>query len=716
MAPFRVFLLALVGALSLPLSAQDLYDTTTLRTFALTFPSANFIQQMRDNYASQTPIPATLVVDGVTYPNVGVRIRGNTSYSAVVAAGSQKFSFKIDMDFIDPNQDLMSYDSINLNNAYRDPTFSREVLYNNFVARFMPHPRSNNVLLTLNGQNWGVYANVQQPDKRMLRDHFANPDGLRIRCENNPNGPGLTYAGTNPASYNGYEIQEPGGLANPLQALIDVTNAVTNFPTNNPTAIDALFAIDPSSWSVVFENLLTDDDSYLNKGCDFMTYRDPVDGRMHLLQRDANEAFTASTWTVLRNFTATNKPVLSRVLSNPATRQRFYSHYRVALRDLTLAYFNPQFDAQQALLNQAVIDDPKKLYTHAQFVSNFTSAVTFTGGTVPGLRQFVTDRGNFLRGGSNVELNAPGPTITEVRPSSNRPRPSDTVHISARVAPVAPASVGSVALFVRATAALQFSELPMRDDGLSGDGAAGDGVYGAALPFTAAPGQRVQYYVGAVSTNTYLSASYSPELSELDPLTLEFAVSQADGMRITEWMYSGGVGGGEFVEFTNLSANPIDLTGWTYNDSAAVAAGFSLSPFGVVAPGESVVLTEVNDATFRTIWSLAPSVKVIGSLGAVSGNNLGRNDQINLYDAGGGLIDRLTYGDENLPGTIRTQLRSGQAGCAALGLNTVNAWQLSSVGDAYGSVNSSAGETGAPGRYPLPNCPRDALFANGFEN
>ena len=79
------------------------------RTFALTFDQPDWEAQLRANYVSQVPIAADLVLDGVLYENVGVRIRGNTSYTAL-PAGSQKFSLKIETDFIDPDLEVMGYD------------------------------------------------------------------------------------------------------------------------------------------------------------------------------------------------------------------------------------------------------------------------------------------------------------------------------------------------------------------------------------------------------------------------------------------------------------------------------------------------------------------------------------------------------------------------------------------------------------------------------
>jgi predicted extracellular nuclease len=192
-------------------------------------------------------------------------------------------------------------------------------------------------------------------------------------------------------------------------------------------------------------------------------------------------------------------------------------------------------------------------------------------------------------------------------------------------------------------------------------------------------------------------------------LVVAMTSSSQGAMRITEWAYQGN--GGEYIEFTNTGAAPIDLTGWSYDDDSQLPGVFSLSPLGVVAPGESVVITESTAASFRTAWSLAPTVKVLGGYT----NNLGRADQINLFD-GASLVDTLTYGDQTFPGTIRTQNISGNPiSLAALGADDVAQWQLSFVGDAYGSYLSTLGDLGNPGigTYVVPEPSTVALMVLG---
>ncbi|MBX3356259.1 MAG: lamin tail domain-containing protein [Phycisphaeraceae bacterium] len=186
------------------------------------------------------------------------------------------------------------------------------------------------------------------------------------------------------------------------------------------------------------------------------------------------------------------------------------------------------------------------------------------------------------------------------------------------------------------------------------------------------------------------------------------------GMVLTEYMYQGP--GGEFVEFTNLSDAPIDMTGWKLDDSNLLGGPdgpFDLSAFGVVAPGESVIVTESAADAFRAAWGLSASVKVIGDLGKPFGNQLGRNDEINIYDDACNLVDRLTFGDQAFPGSIRAQNSSGWVPESALGANDPFAWVLATVGDAQNSYASTGNDKGNPGFYPRVTQPSTPGDANG---
>jgi hypothetical protein len=76
------------------------------------------------------------------------------------------------------------------------------------------------------------------------------------------------------------------------------------------------------------------------------------------------------------------------------------------------------------------------------------------------------------------------------------------------------------------------------------------------------------------------------------------ATASMGQIRITELMYSGD--DGEFIEIANIGNAAIDLTGWSYDDSSRTAGAFSLTAFGILAPGEAAIISELDAATFRS--------------------------------------------------------------------------------------------------------------------
>lgn len=179
-------------------------------------------------------------------------------------------------------------------------------------------------------------------------------------------------------------------------------------------------------------------------------------------------------------------------------------------------------------------------------------------------------------------------------------------------------------------------------------------------------------------------------------------------VRITEWAYAAGTG--EYFELTNTGATAVDMTGWSYDDDSNTPGSFDLSSFGLIAAGESIVVTEAVAADFRAAWGLPGNIRILGG----NTNNLSRNDIINIYDATTAQVDRLAFGDQNFAGTIRTQNRGGvPSSLAALGANNPALWNfadlipgggvynLAGIASVSGVLVSNVGDTGNPG-YFLP--------------
>lgn len=164
-------------------------------------------------------------------------------------------------------------------------------------------------------------------------------------------------------------------------------------------------------------------------------------------------------------------------------------------------------------------------------------------------------------------------------------------------------------------------------------------------------------------------------------------------VRITEWMYNtNSAASGEFFELTNFGNTAVDFTGWSYDDDSRVAGTVSLASFGIVAAGESVIVTELTATAFRNLWNLAADVKVLGNLTV----NLGREDEINIFN-GNVLVDRLSYDDRQGLGPRTTGTSAVPGSLSIVGSNQAAGWVLSQVGDVHGGFANKVGELGSPG-------------------
>ncbi|MBI4327561.1 MAG: CotH kinase family protein, partial [Chloroflexi bacterium] len=183
-----------------------LYDRTLLRTMSLTFTQANWQTLLANGRSAGTNVYCSqLTLDnGAANYGVGARYRGNTSYTGFGGGAPVKKSINLELDHSMTNQDLMGYDTVNLNNAYQDETILRESLYFNIMRNYTVCPAGCLMQLYINGANWGVYSFAQQQDRRLINEYFPSSEGDRWRAPNMGAGGGGPGGGTTGASSLGY--------------------------------------------------------------------------------------------------------------------------------------------------------------------------------------------------------------------------------------------------------------------------------------------------------------------------------------------------------------------------------------------------------------------------------------------------------------------------------------------------------------------------------
>jgi hypothetical protein len=365
--------------------STGLYREDTVRTIFLTFDQPDWWTLLGDNYDAQIPIAATMLYNGNTYDSVGVRFKGSTSYF-MLPPGTEKKSFDIDMNYFVNGQDVGGYTTLNLNNSFQDNSFMREVVYEHFIRRHIPSAKANFTKLVINGENWGLYLNVQGLNGSFIDQWFFSNDGDRWRADRPPGSPGmggpwgdgtaaLNYHGPDTVDYQGYYTLQDANEAHPWDRLVKVCDELNNTPIAQlEDSLDKYMNIDRVLWHLASENAWADDDSYIYKGkMDYSLYWEAESQRMTTLEYDGNTVLGSMdlNWSPFYNAGDVNYPLLNRLLAVPQLRQRYLAHLRTIIAEQLDATISSQLiDDYHTLIDTIVQNDTKKLMTYAQFTSS----------------------------------------------------------------------------------------------------------------------------------------------------------------------------------------------------------------------------------------------------------------------------------------------------------------------------------------------------------
>jgi len=373
------------------------YDLGTLRTVFLQFEAEDWEDELAAFYNTDVDVPATMIVDGKTYQEVGVHFRGNSSYRMVPLG--YKHSLNLALDFAHPKQDLGGYQTLNLLNSNNDPTFVRTMLYAEIARHYIPTPRVNLMRVVINGESWGIYVSVEQFNRDFVKEWFNTRDGARWKVPGSPRGRGgLEYLGDDPTPYRRiYEIKSKDDEQS-WSALIALTRVLNETPLEDlETALAPHLDVDGALKFLALEAVMVNSDGYWTRASDYSIYQD-AGGRFHVLPYDFNETLGSAdgrggfgerggpSLDPLVGLGDSTKPLRSRLLAVPALRARYLGYVRdIAERWLQWRVLEPIVTSAQALIADDVRTDTRKLDTFEAFERG-----------VDGLQAFVTRRRTFL--------------------------------------------------------------------------------------------------------------------------------------------------------------------------------------------------------------------------------------------------------------------------------------------------------------------------------
>lgn len=592
--------------------APKYYQEDVLETVYLDFPNTNYWDQLTANYNSKTPIEATLRYKDKTLQQVGVRFRGLTSYQRA----NRKKSFDIDLEWKIDGQDLNGYNSIKLNNGFEDESSMREVLYNNLSRKNIASAKANFVRLIINGEDFGVYANVQKLNKDHAKEWFLDNEATRWRAEKPAGATGgtpgvggggfggifgagrstLNDLGEKGTAYTNDYTLKHSNVADPWQ---DLANAAhTMGVVSQEYLIEELsqyMDIDAALWFVASENIFMDDDGYINKGgMDYYVYYDVATGRIVPIEYDGNSAFHAAfnaTWVPLYKLSDANFPLISKLLNIPQLRQRYLAHYRTIIEEsLNPAVSLAKLEQYKALIGPALsANNIVRQYTYAQHQT-----------AVESLKSTINTRYQTLQ--AHADVKAPVITISNVVDSvggraSTRPSDTQAVDITATVSIAE--GVSAVNLYYGTGLMGGFKKLVMS--------AGSNGQYKAQIP-PQAKASFVRYYIEAVANNAAKSVAYNPKGAEHDVYIYQVLAGAPAGspVVINEVMASNSKTAkdeagdyGDWIELFNNSDQAVSLAGWYLTDEDTNLKRWAL-PAGTNIPARGTLIVWADEKTITT--------------------------------------------------------------------------------------------------------------------
>jgi hypothetical protein len=601
-------------------ASEGFYDESTIDTIYLYFEQADYWTQMQDNYCDKINVLASLVYQGETFDSVGVRFKGQTSYANTNGTGggpggggvlTDKKSFNIELDWI-KNHDINGYETLNLNNCYQDPSFLKEILFENIARDYIPAAKVNFVELFINDESWGLYPSVQQLDKKHAGEWFLDDECSRWRaedpettsagCGGSGGGPGgggpgsgpdfgagsssLNYLGDAVEDYTSHYTLKKSYVDNSWEALIEACLAVDNAANFEDvyTELNQALDVDATLWHLATEIIFSDDDSYIHKGgMDYYVYYDKATERILPMEYDGNSVMSNSndSWSPFYNQNDEEFALLNKLLAIPELRQRYIAHFRTILEEKFPAdYINEKIDDYADFIDLHVSNDPQKIYSYNEFIAG-----------VEDLKGYFSSRKTYLE--SNAELMEESLEILSLSYSVNgveeaQPTDGDKVIVQVEIEESSAAMVSQLVLYYATGIMGVFEKIAMTD-------LDGDLVFEVEIPEFPS-NTYVRFYVEAISEQGV--RTYEPVGAEHDVYVYKVASSgiTTDGVVINEVMASNSsVVADEFgeyddwIELYNNSSEAIDLSNYYLSDRYDSLYKWTF-PVGTIIEGNSYLI------------------------------------------------------------------------------------------------------------------------------
>ena len=366
-----VVLAVLVSAPAMAQTQDDLFNPEVLQRIELWLHESDW-EKLKANFQENTYYPADVIWNGQTAPNAGIRSRGLGSRRGA------KPGLRVDFDRYSSGRQFLGLKSLVLDNLSQDFSGIKETVSMRFFTRLgIPAPRETHTRLFVNGRYAGLYAIVESVDKTMMGRVFGSigdniqNDGYLFEYNYVLGAPWrFEHLGSALAPYQErfdpktHESKSDVDKWGPIEELVRMVNET---PSDRfEQTIGPRLDLGAFVRYIAAQNFIAQDDGFNGyEGMNnFYFYRLEDSTRHTFIAWDEDVGFLGPDFGIT---TRLDDNVLTRKTLELAAYRAQYFDALVEAATSAADWMRQEMQRQLDLINQAMLEDPQKPYTNAEY-------------------------------------------------------------------------------------------------------------------------------------------------------------------------------------------------------------------------------------------------------------------------------------------------------------------------------------------------------------
>ena len=276
----------------------DLFDSSVVHAIEVDFDQADYDTMIATFSATSDKewISATITIDGTTYEDVGLRLKGNSSLfdlTAETSGNPEDLPWLIRLNKFIDGEDHQDYEEIVIRSNSTETSLNEAVAQELLASIGLAAQSPIATAFTVNGNETELRLAVENPDEEWYEDNFSNEDGLLYKADSDGD---YSYRGDDPDAYTDIFDQKVG--EDDLAPLIDFLDFINN--SDDETFAGELgehLDVDAFATYLAFQDLIGNADDINGRGNNSYLQYDTGTGQFTVVSWDLNLAFATANVT-----------------------------------------------------------------------------------------------------------------------------------------------------------------------------------------------------------------------------------------------------------------------------------------------------------------------------------------------------------------------------------------------------------------------------------